>query len=205
MTSIFRRSFLAGLCAGVLLSPSISIAEASPQPNLRDISQWFNGIETMQSRFQQYNEDGTVDTGTLYIRRPGRLRMEYDKPEAVVFVSGGAITISDPKSKGSEKQTYPLRSTPLWHLLRKDVDLGRPGAIKSFEQHRDLTRITAYDDDAPEAGRIVFEFENGDGTIKLAGWNIRTANGEKVLVRLRQPEYGMALSNFLFSPDVPNR
>jgi outer membrane lipoprotein-sorting protein len=172
-------------------------AFAESEPNLRDISSYFNGIETMEARFQQYNGDGSLDTGTIYIRRPGRMRMEYDNDKALVLVSGGSVAIFDKKEEHA--QQYPLRKTPLWLILKKNVDLGRPGAIKSIEHRRDLTRITAYDEETPEAGRVVFEFDNADGNIKFDGWKIRTDLGETITVRLRDVEMSMPLSNFLFS------
>jgi outer membrane lipoprotein-sorting protein len=172
-------------------------AFAESEPNLRDISSYFNNIGTMEARFQQYNDDGSLDTGTIYIRRPGRMRIEYDNNKALVLVSGGSVAIFDKQKKRA--QQYPLRKTPLWLILKKNVDLGRPGAIKSIEHHRDLTRITAYDEEAPEAGRVVFEFDNADGNIKFDGWKIRTDLGETVTTRLQNVEIGMPLSNFLFS------
>jgi outer membrane lipoprotein-sorting protein len=180
------------------------LSEVYPQPNLRDISEWFNGVETMEAKFQQYNDDGSLDTGTLYIMRPGRLRMQYDRQDALVLVAGGAISIYD-GADDADAERYPLRSTPLWHLLRPEVDLGRPGAIKAFGSHKNLTRITAYDDDHPEAGRMILEFDNSDGTIKLDGWKVRTASGEEVNVRLRDPNYGITLPSQLFSVQLEDK
>jgi len=168
------------------------------EPNLREISAWIRSVETVQSRFQQYNFDGSISHGMIYISRPGRMRMEYDDADALVQVSGGTVAIWD-GARAKSAQKYPLMKTPLWNLLREDVDLGRPGAIKAFDHYRDLTRITAYDPDAPQAGRIVFEFDNSKGQIALDGWKTRTATGQSTTVRLRDPEYGIPLSDFLFS------
>ncbi len=189
-------------CAAVIGTPALS--EVTPQPNLMDISQWFNGIETMEARFQQYNADGTMDAGTLYIQRPGRLRMHYDTQNALVLVSGGVISLYDDEAD-QHPDRYPLKSTPLWHLLRPEVDLGRPGAIKTFNSHKNLTRITAYDQNSPESGRMVLEFDYADGVIKLDGWKVRTALGETVNVRLRDTKFGIALSSQLFSAQIEDQ
>jgi outer membrane lipoprotein-sorting protein len=198
MNKTFSKAMTSAVLACAMLFSAAASAEEYPQPNLADISGWFNGIKTMEARFQQYNNDGTIDAGTLYIMRPGRLRMDYDSQEALVLVSGGSIALYD-GARDKHAERYPLRATPLWHLLRRDVDLGRPGAIKAYDSHKDLTRITAYDEDRPEAGRMVLEFDNSDGTIKLDGWKVRTAHGETVNVRLRDAEYGIPLSDLLFS------
>lgn len=199
-----RKFASACLVLATLCSPQISTAQVRSEPTLADISGWFNGIETLHAKFQQYNPDGSIDTGVLYIKRPGRMRMEYDSQDALLVVGGGSVALYD-GINDQRADRYPLRSTPLWHILRRDVDLGRPGAIKAFNKYEDLTRITAYDSDAPESGRVVFEFANGDGTIKLDGWNIRNALGETVTVRLREPEYGIPLSELLFSIRAENK
>lgn len=184
-------------CASLFAFAAGTSAQADGEPNLRDISHYFNEIETMQSRFQQYNDDGSVDAGTIYMRRPGRLRMEYDHGKGMVLVSGSTVAVFDGTKSTAEK--YPLKKTPLWLLLKPEVDLGRPGAIKSIDHYRDLTRITAFDPENPDIGRMVLEFDNADGNIKFDGWKIRTGLGEKVTTRLHDTETGMPLSNFLFS------
>lgn len=200
MTQMNRRRFAAMLATAGLLPSLASARSNGPRANLRDFSTYFNNIITMQARFQQYNEDGSLSAGTLYMKRPGRMRMEYDDNSALMLVMGGSVAVFDSKSD-QDPTRYPLRRTPLWNVLRPDVDLGRPGAIKSFNSYDDLTRITAYDDSEPESGRIVLEFDTPEDTIELKGWEVRTALGERVLVRLRDITYAIPLSDSLFNFD----
>jgi outer membrane lipoprotein carrier protein len=58
------------------------------------IQQRYNGIRDIQGEFVQTYEGGvlrtkTTERGTVAIKRPGRMRFTYTKPEKKVFVSDG--------------------------------------------------------------------------------------------------------------------
>ena len=53
---------------------------------LSAISRYLNSLQTAEAPFTQITEDGTISTGKLYIKRPGRVRFEYDPPEEAIVV-----------------------------------------------------------------------------------------------------------------------
>ena len=61
--------------------------------DLARISTYLNSIESAQGRFVQIGPSGALDEGTFYLRKPGRVRFEYDDPNPNVVVSDG-ITIA---------------------------------------------------------------------------------------------------------------
>jgi outer membrane lipoprotein carrier protein len=84
-----------------LMAPAIALAVAipifaqgDPQAMATKIQQRYNGIKDFQGDFVQTYEGGvlrtrTTERGTLAIKRPGRLRFTYTKPERKEFVSDG--------------------------------------------------------------------------------------------------------------------
>lgn len=73
----------------------------------------------IKANFTQINSDGSQDDGQLYIKRPGRLRLEYASPNnALVIASSGTVAIYDDKSK-SGPAVFPLKQTPLKLLIQK--------------------------------------------------------------------------------------
>src|SRR5687767_3015121 len=54
-----------------------------------DTERYVNSTRTMQARFVQTNPNGSVVQGTLYVRRPGRMRFEYDAPSQLKVVADG--------------------------------------------------------------------------------------------------------------------
>ena len=76
-------------------------APASGQTiSLDALSSYLNAMTTAESAFIQITDDGSQSTGRMYIKRPGRIRFEYDPPElALVIVGGGQVAVFDPKAK----------------------------------------------------------------------------------------------------------
>ena len=85
-------------CIGVLVLAAAAVAPLAAQNDpaalAAKIQQRYNGIRDFQGDFVQTYEGGvlrtkTTERGTLAIKRPGRLRFTYTKPERKEFVSDG--------------------------------------------------------------------------------------------------------------------
>lgn len=128
------------------------------QVSLSEISAYLNDLQTAQGEFTQINGDGTISTGTIYIKRPGRIRFEYDPPErSLVIAGGGSVAIFDPRSNTGPDQ-YPLAQTPLSIILARNVDLSRARMVTGFTSDGTTTTVTAQDPDNPEYGTIQLVF-----------------------------------------------
>ena len=76
-----------------------AVAVSAQQLTLPQISDYLNQLQTAQGGFTQVNGDGTLSTGQIYIKRPGRIRFEYNPPEeSLVLATGGQLAIFDPRS-----------------------------------------------------------------------------------------------------------
>ena len=74
-----------------------SISKADPY-SLVNVSQYLTKLKFLKADFSQTNADGTKSSGAILIKRPGRMRFEYYKPDkTLVLVSAGALAIFDPK------------------------------------------------------------------------------------------------------------
>ncbi|MEQ8871600.1 MAG: outer-membrane lipoprotein carrier protein LolA, partial [Roseovarius sp.] len=65
----------------LLASAALSLAAlpaAAEKLSLGEISSYLNSFQAAQGKFTQINEDQTISTGQIYIKRPGRVRFEYD-------------------------------------------------------------------------------------------------------------------------------
>ena len=65
-------------------------APATVDSSVAQVEQYVNSIRTLQARFVQNNPNGSVGHGTLYVRRPGRMRFEYDPPSKLKIVADGS-------------------------------------------------------------------------------------------------------------------
>jgi outer membrane lipoprotein-sorting protein len=174
-------------------------AAAEPIP-LSDISAYLNKLTTLESEFTQVNADGTISTGKIYIRRPGRVRFEYAPPEtSLVLASAGQVAIFDGKSNQPPEQ-YPLSKTPLSIILAENVDLGRARMVVGHTEVENTTRVTAQDPDHPEYGTIELVFT--PGPTELRQWVITDEGGAQTTVILGELVKGNSYSTALFSINV---
>lgn len=196
--------FFSALRAAVLAVPAALIlampAQADKLP-LSRISNYLNALKTAQGDFTQINEDGTISTGKIYIKRPGRIRFEYAPPqELLVLASGGAVAIHDPKGS---TETYPLNKTPLSLILAQTVDLGRAQMVVGHTSDGKTTTVRAQDPEHPEYGSIDLIFT--DNPVQLRKWVIHDEGGSATTVVLGELKSGVALGSGLFNIQVQTR
>ena len=172
-----------------------SVASADKLP-LNDISKYLNALKTASGDFTQINDDGTISTGKIYIKRPGRMRFEYE--DAVVLANNGAVLIIDKKSNQSP-ETYPLKRTPLSLILARNVNLGQAKMVVGHDYDGTATVVKAQDPKNPEYGNIELKFTSNP--VELRQWVINDAQGGQSTVILGALTEGGSISNRLFEVD----
>ncbi len=191
--TLTRRKFLA-IATALSLVPGVAQAR---QLSLDEISAYLNHFTTGQGGFTQINADGTISTGQIWIKRPGRIRFEYAPPDAGMFIAGGGqVAIFDPGSnEGPER--YPLNQTPLNIILERNVDLARRGMVTAHESDGTTTSITAQDPAHPEYGsiRLVFTAD----PVQLRQWVVSDDGGSETTVILNDVQAGGTISDRRFN------
>ena len=191
---------IATFCATALLPAGASAAVA--QADLIRISNYLNGVGTMQGTFVQVGPDGDLSEGTFYMRRPGRIRFEYDPPNPTLIVADGFwVGVSDTRDRTLDR--FPLSETPLDILLRDRVDLRREGAIQSIERSAGQLRVRAVDPDAPNQGSITMIFN--DNPLELVQWIVTDEQGLTTTVALSEIRRNVELNPNLFRIEEPTR
>ena len=192
-TMSIRRILTATAIALVAAVP----ATAQQKLSLSQISAYLNGLQTVEGAFTQINDDGTIQTGTVYISRPGKVRFEYDPPEeTLVLASGGAVAIFDPKGNAGP-ETYPLDRTPLKIILDERVDLTRERMVTGHDTDGAATVVTAQDPENPDQGRLQMLFTGPP--VELRQWRILDASGGETTVVLGETTVGRPLPDRLFN------
>lgn len=195
----FRRPALALAALVALALP----ATAQEPISLETLSRYFNGFQTAQAEFTQVNPDESVVTGDLYIRRPGRMRFEYDPPEeSLVIAGGGQVAIFDARSNQGPTQ-YPLRRTPLNLILTRDVDLTREAMVVDHFAEGNTTQVIAQDPENPDYGSLRLIF-TADPT-ELRQWVVTDDMGRETTVILQNLRTGVDLGPRLFDITAEER
>ncbi|MBT9247201.1 outer membrane lipoprotein carrier protein LolA [Gemmobacter fulvus] len=184
-----------------LLAPLALLALALPAQaekiSLNAISGYLNKLTTAEAEFTQVNADGSIGTGKLFIKRPGRVRFEYAKPDrSLVMASAGNVAIFDNKSNQPPEQ-YPLDKTPLNLILAENVDLGRAKMVIGHREDGNTTRVVAQDPKHPEYGSIEMVFTANP--VELRQWVITDDAGGQTTVILGEMTKGKNYNTTLFN------
>ena len=193
----FITSALVALTIG-LITP---IAAQAQKLSLNEISSYLNSISTAKGEFTQINDDGSISTGTIYIKRPGRVRFEYNPPESALVVAGSNTVVIYDKKSNQPAETYPLSKTPLSIILDRSVNLGRAQMVTGHAYDGTATIVTAQDPAHPEYGDIRLKFTGNP--VELRQWVIRDGNGTTTTVVLGDLEKGVNMPNSLFDVGSP--
>lgn len=190
-----RRTFLATTAAALAATPAFAA-----KLSLDEISRYLNSIQMAKSDFTQVNDDGTLATGTFFIRRPGRMRFEYNPPERLLVMAGaGFVGIFDGKSNVEKAERYPLSQTPLNIILERNVNLARRNMVTGHSYDGTATVVTAQDPEHPEYGNIQLKFTSNP--IELRQWIVTDGQGARTTVILGQLTPVQSFPATLFSID----
>ena len=173
-----------------------SVSNADPY-SLVNISQYLTNLKFLKANFTQNNPDGTASSGAILIKRPGRMRFEYYKPDkTLVLISSGALAIFDPKGD-EEPITYPIKNNPISLVLTGEVDLLNSGIVENYEKSIEEAVLTVRDPKRPERGSVELVFTGAKPELKQ--FSIKNENGSSTSILLNDIEYPKKINETLFS------
>ncbi|MGP3696859.1 LolA family protein [Rhodobacter sp. NSM] len=176
---------------------ALALPAAAEKIPLSAISAYLNRLGSAEADFTQVNADGSISTGRIFIKRPGRVRFEYAPPDkSLVMAGGGQVAIFDAKSNQPPEQ-YPLSRTPLSLILASHIDLGRARMVVGHREDKNTTRVVAQDPAHPEYGTIEMVFTGNP--VALRQWVITDDAGSQTTVILGEMKQGGNLPASLFS------
>ena len=166
--AVARQALTQTLLAGPERAAALAQASAS-----------LNRIAAVQGRFAQIAPNGSRSQGDIYLARPGKMRFQYDAPSPLTIVSDGSVVaVFDNTSR--DVQRLPLRSTPLYYVLKKDVNLERDARIVRVSRSGDSLLVTARDRTGDADGEITIIFAGP--TYDLREWVV--TDGQRQTTRI---------------------
>lgn len=210
-----RRAALAGLAA-LLTTPALAqelrgtTAAAGGQvltgqeraQALARASAALNEIRLLQGRFRQISPDGRAATGQFYMQRPGRLRFAYDSPATMLIVADGSVLAVQDTALRSVNRA-PLRTTPLYFVLKSDIDLARDARITRVVRRGDALLVSARDRSGSADGEITLMLTGPE--LQLTSWDVVDAMGGRTRLSLSNLTTPASIDQRLFRSPQPTQ
>ena len=148
---------------------------------IKKIEDYLNKLNNISSNFIQINSDGLKVKGKLFLSKPGKLRIEYEKKENPLIIADGKwLHYFDMEL--NEIQSVTIEKSPAWILLKKKVNLKKDFKIETLNKKNNKTFITLSGEDLENIKTIKLIFLNKPLTLK--GWTIIDSNEMQTTVSL---------------------
>lgn len=197
------RTFIASLssCFVALALCLAATGAARAQAGVPEVESYFNSIKTLQARFVQSNPNGSVVQGTLSMRRPGRMRFEYDPPSKLKVVADGfQVTMWDPATRDFGQ--WPIGWTAASFLVKEPFKLSGDLTVQAVDHVDGFLQLTLVQTRKPKEGTVIVRL--GENPMVLRGWTIIDNRGNRVNLALSDMQTGLQLADSLFKYDGPD-
>ena len=198
----FARALLGAAAVIAIAAPG----DASPATDLRAVETHLAQTQSLVSGFTQTDGKGRQLSGTLSLKRPGRIRFEYGRGANMLLVGTGK-TLNFIDYEVGQKSSWPVAKSPLAVLLSSNPELGRIARVVPSNDPR-LVVVRARDARRPEFGTIVLAFTRSAGSpagLMLEGWTAIDAQNKTTKVRLNGQRYNVAVPESAFTFAEPKR
>jgi outer membrane lipoprotein-sorting protein len=216
---IIRRTHMTPRFLALAIIPALTLIPAwvSPVPvaaqtdGMAAVSTHLKSVTSMTASFSQTDRKGKTLNGQLSLKRPGKIRFQYQQGVPILIVAdGNALIFVDYQVK--QVQRWPIGNTPLNVLLNPNRDLREIARIVPNADPR-IVIVEVIDKKRPEYGIISLAFtknESSPGGLLLQGWSAIDAQKNRTTIRLSNQRFNMAISDQAFKwrdprPKTPGR
>lgn len=205
MITFFAAALMTGAAMPVLAQNFAPQAVTTPvggfshpqtvEADLAQLSKALNYTGTLRGRFVQTGQDGRTARGNLYLKRPGKIRFEYDAPNPMLIVSDGVTIMQSDRALGTSDR-IPLKSTPLDFFLKNEVSLANDTKVLALQKTPQQISVTVQDGSGRAAGQmtLVFNAQN----FALTQWSVLDEFGVSTRVDLSDLVYNQEIEPALF-------
>ena len=184
----------------------IAAAPAAAQSNSADMAKLrthLSSVESMTAGFTQTDSRGRSSSGTMQLKRPGKVRFAYSGGDLLLVANGKTLTFVD--YRVGQKSSWPLSRTPLGVLLSRSPDLkGRAKIVPS----KDSRIVSVEARDPTQYGSLTLVFlrsASAPGGLQLYGWTAIDAQNKRTTVKLNGVRYNVAVNESAFTYAEPKK
>lgn len=197
----FATTFSRALIPVAIFAPAPALAADSA--DMTRLKTHLTSVKTMSANFTQTDPRGRSATGTLQLKRPGKVRFAYSSGDLVLVGDGRNLTFVD--YQVGQKSSWPLSKTPLGVLLSGSPNLKGKAEIMP-ESNAEVVIVRARD--PAQYGSLTLAFlrsGSAPGGLQLYGWTAIDAQNKRTTVKLSNVRYNVAVPESAFTFAEPKK
>ncbi len=154
-------------------------------------------IGSIVADFSQTSADGSAGTGKFYMKRPGKMRWQYNPPNPILLVSDGkTVTYYDPSL--NQVSYVSVDDTLASFLAKREMKFESESTqLTKFEAIDGKVRATIIQRKKPTEGSLTLEFN--DKPLELNKIMAVDATGNETRVNFDKAQFGPVLDDKLFT------
>ena len=179
---------------------TFQISNASDQANGSQlkVENFFKSLKSMEADFIQVSPSGKISNGKLYLDLPGKLRIDYEKPNNLLITCKGFwLTIQNRNLKTTNN--IPLESSPFSILIEKNFNFENKSFMTYLNNKSGIISLKIKNHGNNKSEGLILEFSEKPFSLKK--WIIKDTFGEITTVLIQKAKYNIKLSHLLFFPD----
>lgn len=193
-----KKYFLFSLALFYLSVQSVHAAplSAADRATLKKVESYLNSLTTISADFLQVAPDGTLTGGKFYLKRPGKMRWQYDPPTPVLMVTKGDTMVY--YDYDLQQVSYVSINDSLTSFITQNTISfdDKEIVVDNVEKSPGAIRITLHQAEKPKDGTLVLEF--ADMPMQLRNMVVTDARKQTTSLSLGNARFGVPLDDTLF-------
>lgn len=168
---------------------------APHQPTIKRVGKYLSGLSTIVANFTQVAPDSSLTSGKFFLKRPGKMRWQYNPPTPVLMIANG-IQFVYYDYELEQVSFIPLDSALVGFLAQKNITFDGDVGIISFEEDNSAIRIGLAQRDNVDEGQLLLEFS--DKPLLIRNMVVTDSTNQVTTLALSDAKFGTKLDKELF-------
>jgi outer membrane lipoprotein-sorting protein len=188
----------APVTAAALVVPQAPVVAQAASP-LGQVQSHLKAVNTMTANFSQTDRRGQTLNGVFTLKRPGKIRFQYQRGVPMLVVADGRrLHMIDYETK--DVRNWAIGNSPLGVLLDPNPNLAR--IAKIVRNDRQTLLVQAKDPQRPEYGTVTLGFAKvatAPSGLLLQGWTVIDAQNNRTTVKLSGQRFNVPVADSAFA------
>ena len=196
--------------AAALALPIVAFAQPvlPAATDLAAVQAHLRSVTTMTADFVQTDRSGKTLSGQLKLKRPGKIRFQY-QPGVPILIVGDGNSLWFLDYQVGQKQRWPIGNSPLGVLLDPSKDIARFARVLPVSDSR-IVFVEARDPQRPQFGTLTLAFAReaeAPAGLRLQGWIALDGQNNRTSVRLTNQRFNVPVGDeaFRWRDPTPHR